>query len=205
MKKIFLTVMIAGLVGVSLNAHSDTTTSTTSILSKNRKYDQEGIELYNSNLDMKSMKRVGAGLVAGGLAGLIGLNIEINIEPENTFFLGLGTGKGFNTFNFGYKKNFESLYMSPYTKVGFSQWYNSSKSDETVGPNSNILRQVLSDNEIQNNKFNVNFLAGGAGLEYNQLEGDLSGLNLFGEVIVMADLATFKIQPTGSIGITYFY
>ena len=95
--------------------------------------------------------------------------------------------------------------MSPYTKVGFSQWYNSSKSDETVGPNSNILRQVLSDNEIQNNKFNVNFLAGGAGLEYNQLEGDLSGLNLFGEVIVMADLATFKIQPTGSIGITYFY
>lgn len=205
MKKIFLTVMIAGLVGVSLNAYSDTTTSTTSILSKNRKYDQEGIELYNSNLDMKSMKRIGAGLVAGGLAGLIGLNIEINIEPENTFFLGLGTGKGFNTFNFGYKKNFESLYMSPYTKVGFSQWYNSSKSDETVGPNSNILRQVLSDNEIQNNKFNVNFLAGGAGLEYNQLEGDLSGLNLFGEVIVMADLATFKIQPTGSIGITYFY
>lgn len=51
----------------------------------------------------------------------------------------------------------------------------------------------------------MNFLAGGAGLEYNQLEGNLSGINLFGELLVLADISDFKLVPTGAVGITYFY
>jgi hypothetical protein len=190
---------------ISQNTLADTTTGTTSVFSKNQKFDNEGVELYNDNLDMKSMKKIGAGLATGGMAGLIGLNIEINFQPEDTLFFGLGSGKGFNTFNIGYKKNFEGYYMSPYTKVGINRWSSSSNSAGGTASSSDILRQVLSDNEIRDNNFYVNFLAGGAGLEYNQLEGNLSGINLFGELLLLADISDFKLVPTGSIGITYFY
>jgi hypothetical protein len=205
MKQRIFAALVICLALVSQNASADTTTGTTSVFSKNQKFDNEGVELYNNNLDMKSMKRIGAGLAAGGMTGMIGLNVEINIEPEDTLFLGLGSGKGYNTFNFGYKKNFEGYYMSPYTKVGITRWSSASNSGSGAASSSDVLRQVLSNDEIRDNKFYVNFLAGGAGLEYNQLEGNLSGINLFGELLVLADISDFKLVPTGSIGITYFY
>lgn len=205
MKQTILAAFVLGLALVSQNALADTTTGTTSIFSKNQKFDNEGVELYNNNLDMKSMKKIGAGLAAAGMMGTIGLNIEVNLEPEDTVFFGLGTGKGFNTFNFGYKKNYEGYYMSPYTKVGLTRWSSASNAGAGASSGSDVLRQVLSDNEIRENNFYVNFLAGGAGLEYNQLEGNLSGVNLFGELLVLADISDLKLVPTGSIGITYFY
>lgn len=205
MKHTIFAALVISLALVSQNAAADTTTGTTSIFSKNQKFDHEGVELYNNNLDMKSMKKIGAGLAAMGMMGTIGLNVEYNFQPEDTLFFGLGTGKGFNTFNFGYKKNFEGYYMSPYTKVGLTRWSSSSNSGGGSASGSDVLRQVLSDDEIRDNRFYVNFLAGGAGLEYNQLEGDLSGINLFGELLVLADISDFKLVPTASIGITYFY
>ena len=205
MKQRIFAAFVICLALVSLNVQAQTSTGTTSIFSKNQKFDNEGVELYNDNLDMKSMKKVGAGLATGGMTGLIGLNVEINIMPEDTIFFGLGSGKGFNTFNFGYKKNFEGYYMSPYTKVGLTRWSDNANSSSGAARSSDVLRQVLSDDEIRDNRFYVNFLAGGAGLEYNQLEGNLSGINLFGELLVLANISDFKLVPTGSIGITYFY
>jgi hypothetical protein len=205
MKQTIFAALVISLALVSQNALADTSTGTTSIFSKNQKFDHEGIELYDSTFDMKSMKRIGAGLATGGMTGLIGLNIEINIQPEDTFFLGLGSGKGYNTFNFGYKKNFEGYYMSPYTKVGITRWSNHSNSSGGTAMSSDILRQVLSSDEIRDNRFYVNFLAAVEGVEYYQLEGNLSVINLFGELLLLADISDFKLVPTGSIGITYFY
>ncbi len=193
-----------GFSFVTQFAHAQSGTSS-SIFSKNQKFDHEGVELYDTNLDMKAMKRIGLGVAAGGVTGMVGLNAEFNIEPEHALFLGLGTGKGFNTFNFGYKRNFEGIYLSPYTKVGFSKWFDSSSSAGGSASDSDILRQVLADRQIQENNFDVNFLAGGAGLEYNQLEGEMAGVNFFGELLVMVEASTFKVLPTGSVGITYFY
>jgi hypothetical protein len=205
MKQRIFAAFVICLALVSQIVQAQTSTGTASIFSKNQKFDHEGVELYNDNLDMKSMKKVGAGLATGGMTGLIGLNVEVNIMPEDTIFFGLGSGKGFNTFNFGYKKNFEGYYMSPYTKVGLTRWSDNANSSSGSARSSDVLRQVLSDDEIRDNRFYVNFLAGGAGLEYNQLEGNLSGVNLFGELLVLADISDFKLVPTGSIGITYFY
>lgn len=179
--------------------------SSTSIFSKHQKFDNEGVELYDNNLEMKAMKKLGIGLAVGGITGLIGLNGELNVEPENTLFLGLGTGRGFNTFNFGFKRNFEGYYMSPYTKVGFSKWFDSSNGGSSSARSSDVLRRVLSEEQIRDNDFDVNFLVGGAGLEYNQLEGEMSGINFFGELMVMMDTSSLTFLPTGSIGITYFY
>lgn len=202
MKKILIGVLALFFVKASFAVESS---AGASVFSKNQKFDHEGVELYDSNLDMKSMKRLGAGFVAGGLTGLAGINIEYNLRPEDVAYFGLGTGTGFNSFNFGYKRNFEGYYMSPYTKVGFSRWSNSANGSSGSAKKSDILRQVLSDNDINENSYAVNFLTGSAGLEYNQLEGNLSGVNLFGELQAMYEFSSAKLIPTGAVGITYFY
>lgn len=178
--------------------------STTSIFKKNQNFDNEGVELYSSNLHMKKNKIIGLGLATGGVTGLIGLNAEINIQPEDAMYIGLGTGQAYSSFNFGYKMNFEGQYLSPYTKVGFSKWF-SGKSETGAARKSDVLKQVLSEKEIADNKFDVNFLTAAAGIEYNQLEGELSGVNLFGEIVLMGDFSTTKLVPTASIGAIYFY
>lgn len=176
----------------------------TSVFTKNQNFDEEGVELYESNLQLKSFKKFGFGAALGGLNGFFGANIEANIVPENALFLGLGGGDGYNALSAGWKMNFAGEYLSPYTKVGYSKWFNTN-SASAVANRSDVLRRVLSDSEIRQNRFNVDFIAGGAGLEYNQLEGELSGVNLFAEILAMTSISKISIIPTGSVGITYFY
>ena len=153
---------------------------------------------------MKSFKKMGVGFATGGLVGGFGLNAEFNLMPADALFVGLGRGDAYNSFSLGWKHNFESEYLSFYTKVGYGKWFNNGA--EAGSANSNdILRRVLTDSEIADNKFSTNFVAGGLGLEYNQLEGNLSGVNFYGEIMVLADLRKSMLLPTGSVGITYFY
>jgi hypothetical protein len=175
-----------------------------SVFAKNQNFDSEGVELYSSNYQLKSFKKFGFGAALGGMNGLFGVSIEANIVPENALFLGVGGGEGYNAFSAGWKHSFESEYLSPYTKVGYSRWFNT-RSSGAVADQSDILRRTLSDEEIRQNRFNVDFVAGGAGIEYNQLEGDLSGVNIFAEVLAMTDINRIAIIPTGSVGLIYFY
>lgn len=178
--------------------------SNRSVFSKNKKYDGEGIELYQSNLDLKAHKRLGIGASLGGSNGLVSLFGEINVEPKDAAYAGLGFGPSYNSFSLGWKHNFEGFYLNHYTKVGYSKWFNSASGAGNAG-NSDVLKNILSDQEIHENKFSKDFLVGSVGIEYNQLEGELSGVNLMGEVNLMAELSDFKIIPTGSIGIIYYY
>lgn len=173
-----------------------------SIFNKNQKFDREGIELYQTNLDMKQYKKLGVGLMAGGATGVLSLNGEINLESSEAAIIGIGIGPGYGAFNLGWKHNFEAYYLSPYTKVGYSKWYSSSKGDAT---DSAVLKRIYNENELRGGRFDVDFVAGSMGIEYNQLEGDLSGVNLFGEIVVMADFRKFTMIPTGAIGINYYY
>lgn len=173
-----------------------------SVFSKNQKFDRDGVELYQTNLDMKQYKKLGVGLMAGGATGVLSLNGEINLEPSEAAIIGIGIGPGYGAFNLGWKHNFEAYYLSPYTKVGYSKWYSSSKGDAT---DSAVLKRVYNENELRGGRFDVDFVAGSMGIEYNQLEGDLSGVNLFGEIVVMADFRKFTMIPTGAIGINYYY
>ena len=59
--------------------------------------------------------------------------------------------------------------------------------------------------DLKNGKFGADFLVGALGAEYNQLEGELSGVNFYGELLLMTEIKTAKIVPTGAVGITYFY
>ncbi len=205
MKKIILIISLIPFLSFAQGSDQySTDQQNQSIFTKKQKIASDGVEVYDSNLEMKSMKRFGIGLVVGGATGLLGLNFEINVEPNDAAVFGLGTGSGYNSFGLGWKHNFIGNYLSPYTKVGYSKWFNSASGSNSAA-DSDVLRRILTDDEIKNNRFGADFLVGSAGLEYNQLEGDLSGINLFGEIVMMAEIKKTVFIPSGAIGINYYY
>jgi len=194
---------IAILMLSTLAHAAQTQEANESIFSRSQKFDREGVELYDSNLELKGYKKIGFGLSSGGLTGTLGANLEINVAKLDAVGFGIGTGKAFNSFNINWKRNYESAYLSPYIKAAYANWFNSSSSGSA--DQSDILKRVLNESEIRENRFAKHFLAAGAGLEYNQLEGELSGLNFYGELLVMTELKSSKFLPTAGIGLTYFY
>ena len=196
-KLIFSVILIAGSLSLAQS------TDNTSIFSKKQKFDTDGTELYSSNTEMRGHKKFGIGTSVGGSTGMLGLNVEINLEPENALVIGLGTGPSYGTFDVLWKNNLERYYLSPYTKFGYSKWFRAGGGGTAA--DSSVLRQVFSDSDLRDGKFGADFLVASIGAEYNQLEGDLAGVNFYGELVMMAELRTAKLVPTGAIGITYFY
>lgn len=189
---------------VSFAQSSAPEASNQSVFSKSQKFDNEGVELYETNYEMKNYKKIGLGVSTGGMTGGLGFILEVNIHPQDALGVGIGMGKAYNTFHIAWKHNYEGAYLSPYTKVGYSNWFNKNSSDGDAS-SSDILRRVLSDSQIKENKFSANFLAGGLGLEYNQLEGELSGVNFYGELMMLGELNSSVYLPTAGVGLTYFY
>lgn len=178
--------------------------SNRSFFSKNQKFDHEGIELYDSNLDMKRHKRFGLGLSLGGANGVLGLNTEFNLDPENALVVGLGTGPSYGSISVLWKNNFEGQYLTPFTKLGYSKWFSSSGVSGGA-TDSDILRRIYSEQDLRSGRFDPDFLIAGLGAEYNQLEGEMAGVNFYGEVILMTELKTATFIPSGAVGMIYFY
>lgn len=201
-QKLSVLISVLGFV-LSLQVKAQETSSS-SFFSKKQQFDQTGVELYSSNLDMKANKKLGAGLALGGALGQFGALAELNLDPSRALLIGMGTGPGYGTFTLQGKYNFEALYISPYVKVGYSKWFSAGKvpSDAT---GSDVLRQIYSQADLKAGRFDANFVLGSFGAEYNQLEGELAGVNFFGEMTLMSELQTARLVPTGSVGITYFY
>lgn len=172
--------------------------------SKKQQFDNEGIELYNSNLDLKKHKKFGVGVSLGGANGVLGLNTELNLDPQNTLVLGLGTGPSYGSFNALWKYNFEGAYLSPYAKLGYSKWFSSSGSGGSA-QDSDILKRIFSTKDLKANNFDADFAVTSFGVEYNQLEGELSGTNFYGEMVLMTEVKSAKVIPAGAVGMIYFY
>lgn len=207
MKKLFI---VTVLLNLHVNAQNMTEAeqkmapNQQSFFNRNQNITTDGTELYESNLEMKAYKKFGIGITLGGMTGLLGLNAEINLDPTEALNIGMGMGLSYRSFNLDWKHNFLGNYLSPYTKVGYAKWFNTAGNSSSTG-DSDILRRVLSENEIKNNRFGVDFIGASAGLEYNQLEGELSGVNFFGEILLMAEVEKFTIIPSGAVGLIYYY
>lgn len=196
---------IVSVIGLTLSLQVKAQeTAYSSFFSKSQQFDQTGTELYSTNLEMKAHKKFGAGLALGGALGQLGALAELNLDPNRALLIGMGTGPGYGTFTLQGKYNFEALYISPYVKAGYSKWFSAGKvpSDAT---GSDVLRQIYSQADLKAGRFDANFVLGSFGAEYNQLEGELAGVNFFGEMTLMSELQTARLVPTGSVGITYFY
>jgi hypothetical protein len=198
-----LLIAVMFLVSISVSAQSLTSTNE-SFFSKNQKFDNEGVELYMSNLELKQHKKLGFGVSLGGSTGQLGINGELNLDPENALVIGLGTGPSYGSFSLSYKNNIEAKYLSPYAKFGYSKWFKASNNSTSV-QTSDVLKSIYSDKDLKAGNFDADFFVAGFGAEYNQLEGPLSGVNFYGEIVLLTEMKSAKLVPTGAVGLTYFY
>lgn len=159
---------------------------------------------YPSTLKMREDRRAGVGLAVGGATGLFGAVAELNIEDADGVIAGFGTGPGYNSVQIGWKHAFEGQFLAPYTTVSYSRWYNSRGRTTDYG-DSNILDRVLTDNEKREGKFGTDFVNASAGLQFNQLSGDLAGVSVFGELTGMYEVKRAMLLPSGSIGALYYF
>lgn len=159
---------------------------------------------YKSNWDMRTHRKFGVGTSVGGNLGLFGMSFEMNFEDENGAMAGFGTGPGYNTFAILWKHNFEGDYVSPYTTLGYSRWFNSSASADDVR-RSGILSRAVSDSDKRAGHFATNFVTGSLGLQYNQLSGEAAGLSVFAELTLLGEVSQSVLIPTGSVGTVFYF
>ncbi len=164
---------------------------------------QEGsTSYYQNNLKLREDRKVGVGLQAGGLAGVLGAVIELNIENQNGTIVTAGLGSEYSTFALAWKHSFEGRYTTPYATLGWSRWYNSTSKEPT---GSHVLNSVLDESEKNSGQFGIDFIAAGAGLQYQELGGDFEGTSLFVELNLLASTSRGKLIPTFAIGSTYYF
>jgi len=175
-----------------------------SFFTKKQKINADGTEIYKSNYELKQNKRIGAGLAVGGVSGVLGVSAELNLAPAETLVIGMGTGPSYGTFNLQGKYNFEAEYLTPFVKLGYSKWFSSGTIPSTAAT-SETLRQVYSEKDLRAGKFDASFAVASIGAEYNQLEGELSGINFYGEFTLLTEVRTASVIPSGALGIIYFY
>lgn len=194
---------LAAVLMLSINVFAQEETSE-SILNLRKNYDSEGVELYDSNYHLRDFKKFGLGTQIGGSAGLFGVNGEFNLDFANAVVFGLGAGPGYQSYNLRWKYSFESRYLSPFVSAGYAKWYNST-GNKSATKDSDVLNRVLTDSEKQTGRFGADFAVASGGLEYNQLEGEMSGITFYGELVLMHEIKRSTMVPTGSIGITYLF
>ncbi len=158
---------------------------------------------YSSNLKLREDRKIGLGTQLGGGLGVAGLNLEINVDSENAMMAGVGTGTGYGTFQVLWRHSFEGQYFAPYTTAGWSRWYNSSSTSDYK--NSLILNRVLNESEKATGRFGVDFLTVSAGMQYQQLSGDLVGLSFFADFALLTAISNFTLVPTGTLGSIYYF
>lgn len=173
-------------------------TSTTPTPSKN--YYQSR---YDTNLEMRSHRKLGAGIGLMGVFGQLGGVADINFDAQNAAQIGFGNGYGFNTFFAGWKTSFAGNFVSPYITLGYSRWYNSVSKD--LRGNSYVLDQVLSKSDLQNGRFSADFLISNVGIQYNQLDSEWMGNSLFAEFNFLFSTARGTLIPAASIGTIYYF
>lgn len=158
---------------------------------------------YPSNYKLREDRKVGAGIAVGGATGAMGGIVELNIEDADGVLAGFGTGSGYQTMALSWKHSFEGEYFTPYTTLGLAHWWDSGKSGDIS--DSSLLKNFLSDEEKRSGNFGIELLTGSAGMQFNQLTGELAGSSFFIEFGGLYSFDQSKLLPTGSIGALYYF
>lgn len=158
---------------------------------------------YSDNLALREARKIGLGPSVGGSLGTYGFNIEINFEDINGAIAGVGGGDGFSSFHILWKHVFLGDTVAPYTNLGYSRWYNGGSGGNYK--NSAVLGRVLSDEERASGQFATDFITGALGLQYTHLAGELAGTSLYAEIVLLGDVGSSVVVPTGAVGAAYYF
>jgi hypothetical protein len=162
--------------------------------------------VFNSVMELRARKRMGAGIATNGYLGLYGALLELNFSPEHSVMVGAGGGPRYNSFTAQWKRSFNGTTFAPYVGAGYALWYNSGnpRSIEKTTP-SFLGSRWLGEEEKNTGRFEVNILTATAGMQYYQLGTEYEGASLFAEVTMLVSVASPNPIPTGALGLMYYF
>lgn len=92
---------------------------------------------------LKTRKRFGLGVTAGGGLAIMGLEGDFNITPNFSASIGWGTGVDYSTFGVHARYYLLGEWVSPFIGLGFAHWWASANAPRDVGPA--VLRNKFLD------------------------------------------------------------
>lgn len=84
--------------------------------------------------ELKMNKRFGLGLSAGGGLSIMGIEGDVNVSPEFSLTLGLGTGIDYNTFMAKGRFYLPGQWVSPYAGFGVARWWTGGTKETKMSP-----------------------------------------------------------------------
>lgn len=137
----------------------------------------------------------------GGALGAFSLQLEVNYEPSESAFAGIGKGPGYETFGMFWRHSFEPNALTLYNILGYSRWYNSSSDYNDA--DSSILQRTLADEEKSSKLFALDFLVLGFGINYTPQNSNYLGFGYYLETNLLYEYKKAKLIPTGGVGVSY--
>lgn len=173
--------------------------------SKRRSKDDE--ETFSRSLDLRQRKRVAIGVQALGKFGIIGANLDLNLSAHNSAGGFVGSGQGFNTFGFSWRKYLEGDRLTPFFGFSLARWYNASEKNKEVSSStpSYLANDLLNREEKTSGKYSLNMLAPNMGLQYFFLDGELKNSSITGELVLLKPIDRSANIVTASFGYNYSF
>lgn len=159
-----------------------------------------------SSFGPRAARRVGLGLMAGGLAGIFGADLEINFTQQTGILGGAGYSTDFRSLFLGIKHRFYGEDFSLYGTGGMARWF-ANGSDHDVGKTTPgfVADRFLSDTERRRGEFNENLIFAGVGLQYFKARGAWAGSSLYAEVVGLVDLDDLVFAPNAALGYRFYF
>ncbi|MES3037877.1 MAG: hypothetical protein V4736_08225 [Bdellovibrionota bacterium] len=155
---------------------------------------------YSSTYEMKESLKVGIGPVFGGAYGKWGVKLDLNIEEDDGVVTGVGGSDSYNSFNIGWKHDFDGTFTHIYSVLGYAHLFGG---DRAPSNNEYLIEQLNGPDAGGNISEGLSVL--GLGFQYNELGPELTGLSLFVEGNILHAWKSSKLIPTGTVGMTYFF
>ncbi len=155
--------------------------------------------------ELRDERKIGVGGQLLGASGNAGILLEMNFHPSWGVNLGYGAAPDFQSFLIEYKQILYGERLTTYGILGFTRWFGQSKSSITSTNPGFVANKLMSSEDRKSGTISENLIYPGIGIQYFKFSGEWTGLSLFGQIIVLADLEDFIFVPTVGLGSVYYF
>lgn len=162
-------------------------------------------EDFETSLDLHRQRKVGVGIAAGGPTGTMGAFLQMHFALDVGINVGYGFGRGFNSFNVGFRNFLSTGAFNPYWGVSYARWTGRGENLENSGTNSLLSEKFLSETEKRTGEFSEDLIYPSFGLQIYKMSGDWAGAAIYAEINYLIDMQDLVAGATGGLGfVTYF-
>ncbi len=156
--------------------------------------------------DGSDFRRVGLGLMAGGVSGIFGANLEINFTRLTALAGGVGISTDYQSLFLGAKHRLHGERFRLYASGGYAKWYSVGGGGD-VGETTPAFvgKRFLSESERRSGIFSENLIYSGLGIQFLKSSGAWAGAAVYAEIVALADLDDLVLEPNAALGYMFYF